>query len=158
MNEIAALPGPVAADDYAVRLDTDADYLSLLTRKIFHAGFAMRPVNAKWPAFEEVFHGFEPIQVACMDESDLERLAADPRLVRNRRKLRATVNNARRFCEVAATHGSWRAWLRASRDQPYEVRAEALRQSLDLLGPTATFYFLLEAGEAELDDKPDDVK
>ncbi len=144
--------------DYDVRLETDADYLNLLTRKLFHAGFAQRAVNAKWPAFEAAFIGFEPIQVACMDEDDLERLGRNPNIVRNRRKLRATVNNARRFCEVAATHGSWRAWFIASRNQPYELRAEALRQSLDLIGPTTAFYFMLEAGEATLADKPEGVQ
>lgn len=144
--------------DYDIHLETDAGHLDLLSRKVFHSGFSVRAVNAKWPVFRELFHGFEPVQVASMDESDVETIAADPRVIRNRRKLRAVIRNARHFCEVAATHGSWRAWLHGTRAMPYELRADTLRACLDLCGPSTVFWFLFEAGEATLDDKPERVR
>lgn len=114
----------------------DVALLEALTRAMFESGgFMGAAVDAKWPAFRSAFHNFEPIQVACMDEDDIERLQADPRLIRNRRKIRATVNNARRFCQIAAMHGSFsRWWQTAANLTTVELREQMLRDGLDLVG------------------------
>ena len=141
----------------ALRLETDSDYLSLLTRKVFQAGFDKALVDRRWPDFEAAFEGFEPGRISAMGQGDLERLASDARLIRNRRKLRATIANARHFVEVARTHGSWRAWLQSKRDVPYEQRHDTLRACLCGCGPSTVFYFLLEVGLATPDDRPEGV-
>jgi DNA-3-methyladenine glycosylase I len=41
------------------------------------------------------FHGFNPAAVAAMNDADIERLMADTSIIRNRRKLEATVHDAR---------------------------------------------------------------
>jgi DNA-3-methyladenine glycosylase I len=140
---------------YQHDLETDAGLLGLLTRKIFHAGFGRSPVDKRWPAFEQAFAGFDPVEVAGMT---LDVLAADATLVRNRLKLKATINNARHFVAVAQTHGSWRAWLSSLRRLTYEERADTLRACLSFVGDSTVFYFLLEAGEADLSDRPEHVQ
>lgn len=137
---------------------TDADYLSLLTRKMFHSGFSKETVDRKWPGFEAAFHRFAPERVATLSVLELEHLYGDQRLVRHRAKIRAVVANARHFQEVAGTHGSWGTWLGGLGDHPYEERANTLQACLTHCGPTTIFYFLLEAGEVDLDDKPDNVR
>ena len=139
-------------------LQRDADYLSLLSRKIFHAGFSPALVDKRWPAFEAAFAGFEPPAVAAMTDGDVIRLSADATLIPNRRKLMATVLNARHFCSVASAHGTWMAWLHSLRAAPYAVRADTLSACLSGAGPATVFYFLLEAGEATPDDKPEHVR
>ena len=66
-----------------------------VTLEAFQSGLSWRTVLAKRPAFREVFHGFDPEAVAAMDERDVERLLGDARIIRNRRKIEATVTNAR---------------------------------------------------------------
>jgi len=139
-------------------VETDADYLNLLTRKLFHSGFNKALVDQKWPAFEVAFRGFDPATVAAFDEADVERLRTDEGIVRHRLKIRATINNARRFVEKAAVHGSWKDWLQSLRALPYPVRQEKLHAALTHCGPNTIFYFLLEAGEAALGDKPEGVR
>lgn len=139
-------------------LDSDAALLSLLTRKLFHSGFNKALVDQKWPAFEEAFCRFEPALVAAFTEEDVSRLRSDVRIVRHRLKIRATINNARHMVAMAEEHGSWRAWLHALRALPYGKRQAALHQALTHCGPNTIFYFLLEAGEASLLDKPAGVK
>ncbi len=61
----------------------------------FQSGLSWRTVLAKRPAFREVFAGFEPEAVAAFDESHIERLLLDARIIRHRRKIEAAITNAR---------------------------------------------------------------
>ena len=139
-------------------LKTDAEHLRLLTRKLFHSGFNKALVDAKWPAFEQAFAQFDPAVVAAFDETDVTRLRANAGIVRHRLKIRATINNARHFVEMAAVHGSWHSWLQSLRPLPYGERERQLHHALTHCGPNTIFYFLLEAGETTVDDRPKGVK
>ncbi len=61
----------------------------------FQSGLSWATILRKRPAFREVFAGFDPDAVAAFGEADVERLMADARIVRNRRKIEATIQNAR---------------------------------------------------------------
>ena len=71
-----------------------ADYLDVLTKAVFQSGMSWRVVEAKWDGFREAFAGFDPATVAAFTDDDVERLAADTRIIRNRRKIEATITNA----------------------------------------------------------------
>src|SRR5438046_10734826 len=62
---------------------TDDRYLSQMSLRIFRAGLKHSLVDAKWPAFEEVFHGFEPRSVRAMPDGAVAGLLADRRLIRH---------------------------------------------------------------------------
>ncbi|MDO5645060.1 MAG: DNA-3-methyladenine glycosylase I [Dermabacter sp.] len=66
-----------------------------LSLEAFQCGLSWSTILAKRDAFRQVFHGFDVDAVAAMEVPDIERLLADPRIVRNRRKIEATVTNAR---------------------------------------------------------------
>ena len=132
----------------------DDEHFALLTRKLFHSGFNKALVDRKWPAFEEVFHGFSPERVARMSEVEVEQALQDSRIVRHRKKVRATVHNAALFCRIAREHGSWEDWLASRRSDPYAERARPLVRGLAHCGPNTVFYYLLEAGEATRDERP----
>lgn len=61
----------------------------------FQAGLSWLLILRKRPAFRTAFHGFDPDAVAAMGPADVERLLADASIVRNRRKITATIDNAR---------------------------------------------------------------
>ncbi len=69
----------------------------------FQSGLSWRTVLSKRPAFREVFAGFQPERVAGFDEPDVLRLLQDARIIRHRRKIEATISNAR---AVLALHES----------------------------------------------------
>ena len=91
----------------------DDRYLSAMAKAIFRAGFVWKIVDHKWPAFEEAFGKFDIERVASMDEGDLDELATDKRVIRNRPKLAAVRDNARFVIEVAAEHGSFARYIAA---------------------------------------------
>ena len=66
----------------------------MLSLEAFQSGLSWATVLRKRPAFREVFAGFDPEAVARFDDADVARLLADARIIRNRAKVLATVQNA----------------------------------------------------------------
>ena len=89
----------------------DDRYLSQMELRIFRAGLKHSLVDAKWPAFEEVFDGFEPRRVRAMSDEALEALLGDRRLIRHWGKLKSVRDNAAAMIGMADEHGSFGAWL-----------------------------------------------
>jgi 3-methyladenine DNA glycosylase Tag len=102
---------PHAATADELRALSDDRYLAAISKRVFAAGFRWRVILAKWDGFEEAFHGFDPLWVADLDASGVETLAQDTRIVRNRIKIRSTIENAAFVLRVAAEHGSFGNWL-----------------------------------------------
>lgn len=65
-----------------------------LSLEVFQAGLSWATILRKRAAFREVFHDFNPDVVAAFTEADVSRLLTDERIIRNERKIRATITNA----------------------------------------------------------------
>jgi DNA-3-methyladenine glycosylase I len=87
---------------------THFEFLLLETQQ---AGLSWRCILGKREAYRKAFAGFEPVKVARFTSARIERLLADPGIVRNRRKIEASVRNARAFLEVAEEFGSFDAYI-----------------------------------------------
>ena len=72
----------------------DVGMFERLTLEAFQSGLSWLTVLRKRPAFRDAFEGFEPNAVAAYTESDTERLLGNPGIIRNRRKIEATISNA----------------------------------------------------------------
>jgi DNA-3-methyladenine glycosylase I len=77
----------------------------------FQAGLSWLTILRKREHFRRVFAGFDPPAVARFGAREVERLLADPGIVRNRAKIEATINNARRHAELAGEFGSLAAYV-----------------------------------------------
>ncbi|MDE2579367.1 MAG: DNA-3-methyladenine glycosylase I [Hyphomicrobiales bacterium] len=104
-RQLAALLG-ATPDNAALAAKTDARLLSLMAERVFCAGFVWRVIEQKWPGFETAFLGFEPRALLFQPDEFWEKLARDPRIVRNPQKIRSVRDNAA-FIEKAgqATKG-----------------------------------------------------
>ena len=120
----------------------DAGYLEELTKAIFQAGFSWRVIRDKWPNFQRAFDGFQVEAVAGYGEPDVERLVSDASIVRNRRKLEATIHNARTMWDLSQQHGTFHAYLRTLDGMDYAERRKELSKRFKNLGPTGVFVFL----------------
>ena len=103
------LPRPKSANE--LKAVGDGRYLSLMSRRIFQAGLKHAMVDHKWPAFEEIFHDFEPRRVAAMPDEEIEKLMSDRRLIRHWGKLKAVHHNAAASALLVADRGSFGAYL-----------------------------------------------
>jgi DNA-3-methyladenine glycosylase I len=77
----------------------------------FQAGLSWLTILRKRESFRRVFDGFDPAKVAQFGPERVERLLADPGIVRNRAKIDATINNARRYPELVEEFGSLAAYV-----------------------------------------------
>ncbi len=102
---------PKAKTAAQLRAVGDDRYLSLLCLRVFRAGLKHSLVDAKWPAFEEVFQGFEPRRVRAMSDEAVEALLSDRRLIRHGPKMKAVRDNAAAFCALAEAGGGFGAYL-----------------------------------------------
>ncbi|WP_220813499.1 DNA-3-methyladenine glycosylase I [Pseudomonas paralcaligenes] len=105
----ARLPQPVSEAE--LRVLGDDRYLSQMALRIFRAGLKHSLVDAKWPAFEEVFFGFDPEKVVLMGAEHLERLMQDTRLIRHLGKLKSVPRNAQFILDVRKEKGSFGALI-----------------------------------------------
>lgn len=74
-----------------------------LSLEAFQSGLSWRTILAKRENFRAAFAGFDPDTVAGFGDADRERLLADAGIVRNRRKIDATIQNARATVALRAT-------------------------------------------------------
>lgn len=121
------------------------DYLEVMSKAVFQSGMSWRVVEAKWPGIREAFQDFNAQKVADLSVFEVEALARDTRVIRNRRKLAAIVDNAQRMIELDREHGSFRSYLRSHGD--FDATLAALRKDFKFMGPTSVYYFLYVVGE-----------
>jgi len=81
-------------NEWGVPVHGEAAYLERLTLEAFQSGLSWLTILNKREAFREVFAGFDADVVAAYDDADFDRLMGDPRIVRNRLKVRAAITNA----------------------------------------------------------------
>ena len=122
--------------------DGNDGYLEELTKAIFRAGFSWRVIRDKWDRFRESFDGFDVGRVAGYGAEDITRLMGDSGIVRNQRKILATVENARTMLMLVADHGSFHGYLRSLDHLDYQQRVKELTGQFASLGRTGAFIFL----------------
>jgi 3-methyladenine DNA glycosylase Tag len=138
---------PAVSTVEALRAVGDDRYLSLMSRRIFRAGLKHSLVDARWPAFEEVFCGFDLRRVRAMNDEETEALMNDRRLIRHWGKLKSVRSNAAAMQDVAEQQGSFGAYL-AGWPTPDTVGLWGdLAKRFQQMGGNSGPYFLRMAGK-----------
>ena len=94
----------------------------------FQSGLSWWTILRKREAFRAAFAGFDFEAVARFGPADVERLLGDAGIVRHRGKIEATINNARRACELVEREGSLAAYVWRFEPDP-ESRPEELTEA-----------------------------
>lgn len=123
----------------------DSDYFDRMSKAIFTAGLNWRMVENKWPNFRKAFLNFSPDSVAKFTERDVGRLMKDTRIVRNEKKIRATIQNAKTIMQLRASHGSVRGYLDSFGKREFELQRE-LQEKFGHMGPSTARMFLWMVG------------
>jgi len=127
----------------------------------FQSGLSWRTILTKRENFRKAFAGFDFHKVAQFDDADVERLLGDAGIIRHRGKIEASINNAKRACEMVAEEGSLAAYFWRFEPKPDEVdppqsmstspTSVALSKDLKkrgwkFVGPTTVFAFMQAMG------------
>ncbi len=145
---------------WGTRTDDESALFEALTLGVFEAGLSWSVVFGKRDAFRSAFHDFDTEQVAAMTESDVDRLLQDPSIIRNRAKIRATVDNARAMrsaspslAALARSYESTReraprtvADLPTSTPQANAFARQLKARGYRFVGPTSVYAFMQNVG------------
>jgi 3-methyladenine DNA glycosylase Tag len=129
----------------AVAPKNDQGYFDLMSRAIFTAGLNWRMVENKWPHFQKAFRGFSPEKVAKLSERDISALMQDSGIVRNEKKIRATVENAKTILDLAKEYGSLKGYIDGFGKREGKL-LEDLQYKFKHMGPATARVFLWTVG------------
>ncbi|MDO9443921.1 MAG: DNA-3-methyladenine glycosylase I [Dehalococcoidia bacterium] len=155
-------------EEWGVPEHDDRRLFECLTLEGAQAGLSWRTILLRREGYRRAFLGWDLARVAAMGEADVERLLADPGIIRHRGKIEATIGNARAALEVVARHGTLDAYLwglaggrpvvtrwTALDQVPAETEASrALSKALKrdgfrFVGPTTMYAFMQATGMAQ---------
>lgn len=138
--------GPYHDDEYGFPLDGDAALFERLSLEVFQAGLSWLIVLKKRSALAAAFHGFDPRVVAGWGEPEIARLMADAGIIRNRLKIEATIENARRLLLLIESHGSFAAWIESHHPRGREAWTKLFRKTFRFMGGEVVGEFLISIG------------
>lgn len=121
------------------------DYLEVMSKAVFQSGMPWKMVESKWPQLREAMRNFDIDSVAMLSTDDLEELAQDTRVIRNRRKLAAIVHNAQQMIDLDEAHDGFRNYLRSH--DSFESATKDLRKQFKFMGDVGCYFFLYVVGE-----------
>ncbi len=149
---------PKAKSALSLAKTGDDRWLAAMAQGIFSAGFVWKVVENKWPGFEEVFHGFDPSKVATRTDKQLDKMASDRRIIRNRTKVWAVRDNARFMLDTAAEHGSFARFITRWPGDDLVGLLECLKENGSRLGGFTGQYLLRNMGKDTFMITPDVTK
>lgn len=98
-------------EEWGVPVHDDRRLFEMLILESFQAGLSWECVLNKREAFRKAFDGFDLDKVCDYDEVKMEALKQDTGIIRNGRKIKAAVDNARIFRDIVEEYGSFDAYL-----------------------------------------------
>jgi DNA-3-methyladenine glycosylase I len=98
-------------EEWGVPVHEDRKQFEFLTLESAQAGLSWLVVLRKREAYRRAFADFDPQKVARFTEKRVEKLLADPGIIRNRLKIAAAINNARRFLDVQDEFGTFDKYI-----------------------------------------------
>ena len=147
--------------EWGVPLHDSRALFELLCLEGAQAGLSWFTILKKREAYRRLFHGFDPKRMAAMGKRDVNRLVADPGIVRHRQKIEAAIGNARAYLALAEQGVEFSDWIwrfappKAQRRGPggrtTSPESEALSKALKragfrFVGPTICYAYLQAAG------------
>lgn len=151
--------------EWGVPTHDDKIIFEFLVLESAQAGLSWRTVLYKRENYRKAFLNFNPKKVAAMTARDVTRLLKNPGIIRNRAKIEAAINNAKRFLEIQKEFGTFSkyAWqfvkgktikhtIRTLKDYPTVTKeaeafaADLKKRGFKFLGPTTIYAHMQATG------------
>jgi DNA-3-methyladenine glycosylase I len=148
---------PYHNQEYGFPLREDHLLFERLVLEINQAGLSWLTILKKKDNFRRAFEGFNLDTVAAYGEHDRQRLLQDAGIIRNRLKVDAAIENARRLVTLRSEHGSFAAWLDNHHPLTKEDWVKLFKKTFRFTGGEITGEFLMSTGYlpgAHQDDCP----
>jgi DNA-3-methyladenine glycosylase I len=141
--------------EYGFPTDEESVLFERLMLEINQAGLSWATILKKRGSFRVAFADFAVDRVAAFGPAEFERLLADPGIIRNRLKIEAAIENARRLQALRQSHGSFALWLAAHHPRSPEAWIKLFRQTFRFTGGLIVGEFLMSVGYLPGAHEPD---
>ena len=132
--------------EYGFPIQDDNLLFERLILEINQAGLSWITILKKADNFRRAYDGFDLETVAGYDESDRARLLSDAGIIRNRLKVNAAIENARRILALREEYGSFKGWLDAHHPRSKDEWVKLFKQHFKFVGGEIVNEFLLSTG------------
>lgn len=149
-------------EEWGLRQDEARMLWEMLMLEGFQAGLSWKTVLSKREGFRKAFAGFEPTKVARFGEKEVDRLLADPTIIRSRAKIEATIAGAKVYCDMAqrgedfsqfcwsftdgkTIRGNGRS-VPVSTAKSEEISKELKRRGFKFVGPVIVYAWMQAVG------------
>jgi DNA-3-methyladenine glycosylase I len=138
--------GPYHDNDYGFPLREDNLLFERLILEINQAGLSWLTILKKREGFRQAYHQFDIDVVAAYGEEDRARLLNDAGIIRNRLKVDAAIENARRIIQIQQDYGSFVAWLDQHHPLSKPEWVKLFKKTFQFTGGEITGEFLMSTG------------
>lgn len=137
---------PYHDEEYGFPLAGDDELFERLVLEINQAGLSWATILRKREAFRKAYDAFDVDAVAAYGETDRARLLGDAGIVRNRLKVNAAVENARRVAALRVEFGSFKGWLDRHHPLAKEEWVRLFKKTFLFTGGEIVGEFLMSTG------------
>jgi len=135
--------GPYHDTEYGFPIDEDNALFERLVLEINQAGLSWLTILKKREAFRDAYAGFDIARVARFTARDRQRLMKNEGIIRNRLKINAAIENAKR---ILALSQPFAAWLEAHHPRSKEEWVKLFKKTFVFTGGEITSSFLISIG------------
>ncbi|HEY3742701.1 MAG TPA: DNA-3-methyladenine glycosylase I [Bryobacteraceae bacterium] len=135
--------------EYGYPLTGDDELFERLILEINQAGLSWLTILKKRESFKKAYDNFSLERVAAYDDEARARLLADAGIIRNRLKVNAAIENARRILALRAEHGSFAKWLEAHHSNDLAAWSKLFKKTFVFTGGEIVREFLVSTGYLE---------
>jgi DNA-3-methyladenine glycosylase I len=132
--------------EYGFPVSDDNILFERLVLEINQAGLSWGIILKKRDGFNKAFKGFEIAKVARFGQRDRERLLKDAGIIRNRLKIDAAIENAKRIRAIQKSHSSFARWLKAHHPMRKEDWVKLFKKTFVFTGSEIVGEFLMSIG------------
>lgn len=131
---------------------SDSFFYKKLVKTIHVSGYKVAILRGRWKDIKKAFSNYDINKVSQYADKDLEGMMNNPRIIRNERKLKACIENAKIMKEISKKHGSFGKYLNQNKDNRRELE-EKLKKRFHFLGDVLVLEYLKQIGLDSI--KPD---
>jgi DNA-3-methyladenine glycosylase I len=132
--------------EYGFPIEDDNALFERLMLEVNQAGLSWITILKKADNFHRAYDSFQIDRVAAYGQKEVDRLLSDAGIIRNRLKINAAIDNARRIQEIQKVHGSFRAWLDAHHPATIDQWAKLFKSTFVFTGGEIVREFLVSTG------------
>jgi DNA-3-methyladenine glycosylase I len=138
--------GPYHDTEYGFPQRDEAVLFERLVLEINQAGLSWLTILKKRAAFTAAYEGFDVDKVAAYGPDEVARLLSDAGIIRNRLKVAAAIENARRIQGLRQSHGSFAGWLDAHHPLTKDEWVKLFGKTFKFTGGEIVNEFLMSLG------------